>query len=163
MMTSQNQVSKVINSTGIIFKRVIQFYCILSKWTKTVQHTWDLRHVHIETLPNMLMVFSRELSWFLISDVVSALSQAPWTTDKAARSHIKEQVTMNRWKGQERWNLIIFMYVHTNHVSDLLSKRISASYNSVIKGILTTIYARLKAQLDEFYFIYIYWEYFLFL
>lgn len=139
----------------------MQFYCILSKYPKRVQHTWDLRHVHLETLSNMLMAFSRDLSWFLISDNVGALSQSPWTTDKAARSHTNEQVTMDCWKGQERWNWRIFIYAHINHVSNLLLSGISASYYSVIKGILITILC--QATTCWIYFIYIYWEYFLFL
>lgn len=116
MMTSQKQVSTVINSTGILFKRVIPFYCILPECQKIVQHTRDLRHVHLEKLSNMLMAFSRVLSWCLISDVVCALLQSPWAIDKAVRSHAKEQVTMDCWEEKERLSLRIFKYEHTNHV-----------------------------------------------
>lgn len=83
---------------------------------QNVQNAQYLRHVHLETLFNMLKAFSRELSWIWINDVVSAILQSPWATYKAARSHTKEQVTMNCWEEKERLSLRVFKYVHTNHV-----------------------------------------------
>lgn len=79
----------------------IKMKIIKKTQNKNKLETQHLRHVHLETLSNMLMAFCRELSWFWIIDIVRELSQSPRTTDTAARIHSKEQVTINCWEDKK--------------------------------------------------------------